>query len=876
MFKTSTKFIAAVMLSVCGLVYTGCADKAVEPPAEVETPTDENVEEKLEIPEDKLSFEFDHNRTNFEVYVTTNLTVKQWSATADQDWITIWTKRNSASQSTIGISVKENDTDQKRVARVTVATESGKISHTITILQYANSKVEVEGDIRVMPIDAKADQYQSSPYQHISCSYDDDFNTCFHSPWNSTQLPVTLEYFFSGEEPIDYVVYYGYGNGSFGELDVYVAEDAAHQNYEHVGNYDFGKKNTPSSVNLPSGKKPTAVKFVVKSGYNNLVSCQEMWFYRTNTEKTLDNKLLTVFTDITCTELKDGVTDEQIEDLGEYFSRLARMIRDNTYDEYEKEFRIREYAAYSNNNAWAEKLQTNAYTDLDNPTGIAVRPGDELLILVGDTHGNTISIECIGEEICKHEKGNYVQPACNGETFQLRTGVNKIKVNTDGQLFILYNLNDILAPNALPIKIHIPYNQGTVTGFFDIDEHKTDKKYGELLAKASHKYFCVRGHSFMFYFHRSKMPSSKITGAVELWDNIAEWEQEFCGVDEYRGEGKPYNNHMFGMSPEANNGQMFLWASQYRMAFIYTVLWQIVVDTNTMLQTPEPIWGPAHEMGHMHQEPINFVPCTELSVNVFAHYIQERHGKYTSRGPGLMYLAKVKADIEDCTWWDVVKAGDPYQCIANRMYWQLYLYYQKLGNRPDFWRDVFKEMRKKGLKANGDPGKKQMEFVKTCCDVAGEDLTEFFDLWGFFLPYTEKDGSTRCAVTQPMINSCLNYIQQYPKPKQAFQYIEDRKAVGYLNGEFDRATIGDLGFYETFDKNLKLSSDISATISGRNVKVSNANEAVAFEVRKGSETGDIVFFSNFLDFKVAASVDITNCHLYAVQADGTRKKLGSF
>lgn len=62
-----------------------------------------------------------------------------------------------------------------------------------------------------------------------------------------------------------------------------------------------------------------------------------MEFYKTNTDKTLDKQLLTVFTDITCTEIKDNVTDEQIQALPDYFVRIAEAVRDNTYDKWEKD-----------------------------------------------------------------------------------------------------------------------------------------------------------------------------------------------------------------------------------------------------------------------------------------------------------------------------------------------------------------------------------------------------------------------------------------------------------------------------------------------------------------------------------------------------------
>ncbi len=92
-----------------------------------------------------------------------------------------------------------------------------------------------------------------------------------------------------------------------------------------------------------------------------------------NEDNTLATKLLTVFKDITCSELKADVTNEEINKLpSKYFVHIAEALKNNAYDEWEKEFRIRKYNAYSDINEWAEKLMTKHYSSLDNLTSIAV------------------------------------------------------------------------------------------------------------------------------------------------------------------------------------------------------------------------------------------------------------------------------------------------------------------------------------------------------------------------------------------------------------------------------------------------------------------------------------------------------------------------
>ena len=129
----------------------------------------------------------------------------------------------------------------------------------------------------------------------------------------------------------------------------------------------------------------------------------------------------------------------------------------------------------------------------------------------------------------------------------------------EGQLFVMYN-TDLTSPDAQPVKIHIPMGSGKVTGFFDLKEHKTDEKYAELLKKATHKYFCVRGERIMFYFHTAKMQEfvpNQILSAINLWDDIIGWEQELMGIEDVRPS--QVNNHIFAISPEGS----YMWG--YRL-----------------------------------------------------------------------------------------------------------------------------------------------------------------------------------------------------------------------------------------------------------------------------------------------------------------------
>ena len=70
------------------------------------------------------------------------------------------------------------------------------------------------------------------------------------------------------------------------------------------------------------------------------------------------------------------------------------------------------------------------------------------------------------------------------------------------------------------------------------------------------------------------------------------------------------------------------------------------------------------------------------------------------------------------------------------MNWQLWLYYELCkghDKKPMVWPKIFELMRTTYQHVpTHQPGQRQMAFVKAVCDATQEDLTEFFETWGFF------------------------------------------------------------------------------------------------------------------------------------------------
>lgn len=817
------------------------------------------------------------NTNTIEIPVNTTLPESKWEVKSTENWLKAG-KDFSTGEPFISVNIEENTTDEGRSAEIKVS--SSVQDYVITVRQFGLYDIVVEGDTQIQPSTGKADQFEQG--YGIDKSMDGKFTTGityeessnYHSPFgDKTHFPVTLEYYFDGTKEIDYILYYTRsGNGNFGEVDILTAtvSNPTESDYTLQGSYDFKMKNDPSKVAFKEGIKVTAVKFVVKSGLNNFASCDEMQFFQNNTNNSQESKLLKVFKDITCTELKEGVTEQDIQAIEDkFFIDLARTIQHNAYSEWEKDFRIREYKAYSEPATWAKTLMTKRYSNLDNLTGIAVEKDDEVIALVGDTHGYGIALQCIGEEetsFGNKDGQKYSQTAASGDYYILKTGINKLKMKKRGQLFVMYNCD--LATHPEPIKIHIPIGSGKVSGFFDLEEHKTDLKYAELLAKASDKYFGVRGDKIIFYFHREKLQEvvkHEILSAIGLWEDIIGWQQELMGIEDVRPS--LVNNHIFAISPEG----AYMWANDDRIAFRYTKLGDILLKENVM-EEKDNVWGPAHEIGHVHQAAINWPSSTESSNNLFSNYTLYKLGKYCSRG---LEISKLAESYRAKKSWPLLGIGtnDTEDTeLHMRMQWQLWNYFHRLGNMPDFFPKLFKYLRANRLIYNS-PGTAQLQYAKAVCTVANMDMTEFFERWGFFrftlIPnYIQYGQPIMYMVSNESISQAKQYMATFEKKVPPICYLEDRKNgdVGILNYQ-----VGDIGHYSQFKDNVKITGIPTYTLSGNKITINNGTQAVAFEIRKGDENGELLDFFNFLTYSIPSEVTIDETtKFYAVQADGKR------
>lgn len=611
----------------------------------------------------------------------------------------------------------------------------------------------------------------------IAKAIDGDLSTMYHST-NFTS-PITLTFWWDGTTPtagqIDYMIYNprtSGTNGNFKEIEVWYRQKGG--TLVHYKDYNFNGSSSPSVVYFtPALTNIDQIQIKVKSGMadggnSNFASCAEMQFYKKNSSAfdTSD-----IFADAVCSELKDGITLQEINAIeNEFFRQLALDI---FQDKYDKEFRVQTYQSYPDPGVFAAKNKTAKYGVLDNPTGIYATAGEPLVVIVGEIADPSISPSL-----------TIVKPWTGGEriSYPLRQGVNKITPTAAGLIYIYY-YTSTEAPTSL-VKINIA--TGGVNGYFDIAKH-TNADWVRLLAKAKYELFDMKGRYALISLQTSAYRLYCPTNGREIleqYDDLVYSEQEFEGMVKY----DCMNPTRIAIITDKMKPGVGAYAKDYYT--VYPPEGQSGLLTMTGLKDPNTTtggtaWMLAHEIGHVNQTRpgLKWLGMTEVTNNILSQYITIKWGvksrlqtEIIKNGKNRYQVAVeeiVKAEIAHISHGDVFCQLVPF--------WQLKLYVMDVLGKADFYKDLYEEIR-----INSNPvaaygctmdAMCQLEFVRIACKVSGYDLRSFFTDWGFLRPVnkTEEDYSTsQFTVTQQgidYINAEIDKLTLLPAPVPSGKHI---------------------------------------------------------------------------------------------------------
>lgn len=711
---------------------------------------------------------------------------------------------------------------------------------------------EEGNDIQLFPNSAEGDG--GVPGGNYNATFDNDLTTEWQANWKAPLgliYPQYIEYTFDKPVDLDYIIYHcTYTANRFKDVKIEVLTDVNKtRSAEYVTVYEgaFDNASSTRADFNASQSGVTKVKFTISTCYNmsKPLRCQEMQFFQKDPNAFKYDEL---FTDIACTELKPSVTEEDILNCkSSFYKTLAWFMYNN---EYQREFRIAGYKAYPHPNLDAAANKTAKYSLLDNPTGIFAAAGENLVVMA-----NLNGLDKVNIRVQNLDKPG--QDGFGGTEYTITNGVNVINIREKGLVYVMYHRDDY--ENAPEITLH--FASGKVNGYYDSQNPKLKGRWKELLGKSVDTHFDVLGkYVHLTFTTLSFLNYTKdVDALISLYDDMIYRQQEFLGLEKY--------NRMFRNRSYFHvhyNGNAFMYATDYHTAYIESSLDYLADETKLAAQC----WGPAHELGHIHQTRpgLKWHGMTEVTNNITAIYVQTKVYNEPSR--------LIAQDRYVSAFNDILvnrKSHNAGSDVFNKLvpFWQLELYFGEVkGNTPmkqpdhgGFYADIYEKVRSTANPATD--GLCQLEFVYNSCVSAGMDLTDFFEKWGFLSPIDiqiDDYSSKQFTITEAEIANVKERITALGLPKctDAVEYIIDTTVDIYKD---KKSVVAGIASHEeeTDDKGITTSI----------ITVNNWQNAVAFEILNAEGKLIGAFESTKTSYKMNTTWK-DGYKLMAVQYDGKR------
>lgn len=688
-------------------------------------------------------------------------------------------------------------------------------------------------------------------------------------------------------------------------------------------NYGYAHEDgNHNIVGWESSAKPTQWTLTMVNNFTDeeIEAQRQTWEY-VKTDN-IEATLAAMFTDKTCTELnstysamsaEDIEADARYQSLPATLRQMVMKVRTGDWSEtdpvnaeiqwdseHARKFRVQMVEPYSNCDGITGMTCIQAYTNFNNPTGILSDNGTTLYVMVekGAPEGSTLYIAPRTFESSVN-KLNVVNDGT-----ELTEGLNIIQCNEDcAEMVVYYVVNTNSGRTRLhpltdydDIKIHV--EGGSINGFFNAEGDAlytpdTNEDWFYYRERARHPRFSIISKYCLLYMHffdveGNSNPCLKnlltrdeynagnfdLIATLRAWDEMFVAEMLIMGLmsddvilaekaagrdwyDTLEGdEVAPsdyslyFNNRLMGIS----STEGFMSATWYRSTYNISTLRSIIMQFPTM-----DLWGPAHEFGHLNQGPMKIAGTSEESNNVFSNVALFYRGVNSSRAS----LPSVQRDFfnrgynfhQHDTWG------------TTRMWFQLWLYYHAAGNNKKFYPRLYELLRENPLQKNStehlNAKDDLLHFAKMCCIAAGEDLTDFFEAWGFFV---EQDGfyigdytSYTSYLSAEDIAEWKADIKQMAEENgweknNAVIFIDDR--VGSTKQAYADwcrpADAGEMGGLNDFIEGRDaVSGEYEFSVSGTAVTVGgDGTGGVGFLIY--DEEGKLIGFSNEKTFEVSA------------------------
>ncbi len=335
------------------------------------------------------------------------------------------------------------------------------------------------------------------------------------------------------------------------------------------------------------------------------------------------------------------------------------------------------------------------------PTGIYVKPGEEVVIQVE------------GTQQIKAYIGTYSYEKEEPKQFNLHPGENKIS-SLNGGLLYFYNYHNT---GEVVAKVK---KGGTPNPLFILGKHTT-KDWKRMLAENPNPYAIeMKGENSLLTMHpetvAEHLKQEDPAALLKKHDEIINIEHKISGLSKDGAGVANQGKHSIHFVEDWYTDD-YMYATYYRTAYSKGNLESVL----NLEELTNDGWGPWHEVGHQHQQDTwLWDGLGEVTVNIYSLAVQttfghktrlEQEGRYEA---AFAYLGKP----------DAQEKMNEFEKLV--MFWQLHLAYgdQFYPNLHQMYRLLHDTELPKS-----DEEKKQM-FIYMTSKVAGQNLIPFFNKWG--------------------------------------------------------------------------------------------------------------------------------------------------
>lgn len=487
---------------------------------------------------------------------------------------------------------------------------------------------------------------------------------------------------------------------------------------------------------------------------------------------------LAVFDSPLALNLKKGVNKKEIFKIGDLSLRntALKLLEGN----YEKAYRYALYQSVLDPAVLGRQLGfRDGYSKYAGVTGIYLPKGKNL-VLVDGAEGKQVKL-LVPNWMRKPADGVKSTEDPNGwhldsKEFLLHNGVNIIELHDwDGLAYIQYfSKND---ESLSPVEIHFP--SARVNGYFDLAKHN-NVDWNKMLSKTVYPVMDAVGkHIQVAYLVEDYMKYADSAGVqlISNYDALINQQYKLMGLIKYNRipENRILSRANFNYYMFRDDDGVAYMAGEEGNAMA------MVVDPNRVMKG-DACWGFSHEVGHVHQlQPLlSWGGLGEVSNNILALHVNKSFGT-ASRIAEQDNYSKARLNIINGKI-SYLQDEDHFNRLVP--FWQLQLYFDGQGVKPDFYPDLFEALRSQLEKSNfntedyerlagtghesTNPALYQLNFIQQACLVGETDLIEFFDQYGFFYvgDFSIDDyGKFTYSMTQEMVDACKTSITKMNLPK---------------------------------------------------------------------------------------------------------------